>query len=136
MLTMKGLLEKAESATRTLQIRCKVTLSFSNTLAYQSYRLISFFASPFSNVVCTAFSIIHSCKSTSITPMPRISRPCFTAPAQPDQNVPTYEVCFPAFLMKLGTIMMALRPLPCLKAKALSHIFISSQFTLRSAVCR
>ena len=31
---------------------------------------------------------------------------------------------------------VALRPLPCLKAKALSHMFISSQFTLRSAVCR
>ncbi len=33
----------------------------------------------------------------------------------------------PAFLMKLGSITMALRPLPCLKAKALSHIFISPQ---------
>ena len=133
---MKGLLEKAESATRTLQIRCSLTMSSCNTLAYQSYRLISFFSSPFSNVVCTALSIIHSCRSTSITPMPRISRPCFTAPAQPDQNVPTYGVCFPAFLIKLGSITMALRPLPYLKAKALSYIFISNQFTLRSAVCR
>ena len=30
--------------------------------------------------------IMHSCKSTSITPMPGISRPCFTAPSHPDQK--------------------------------------------------
>ena len=81
----------------------------SEILAYQSYRLMSSFSLSLSNVVCTAFNIMHSCRSTLTTPIPRISKPLLTAPAHPDQNEPMYGEHLPDFLMKLGSMAIALR---------------------------